>query len=135
MTSLGFRWACTHAVLFVLVYQVHSLIHVLANGWWNIQDNASVHTAAVVDDWMSEQGFGRDANFPPCSPDLNLIENVFGIMVERMSSQKLDTVDKLVRAIKDTWNNLTRSDILNLYSSWRARLAAVRDAEGGPTRF
>lgn len=57
---------------------------------------------------MSEQGFGRDSNFPPCSPDLNLIENVFGIMVERMSSQKLDTIPKLQKAIKDTFNELTR---------------------------
>jgi hypothetical protein len=65
----------------------------------------------------------------------NLIENVFGIMVERMSSEKLDTIPKLQQAIKDTWNNLTRSDILNLYASWRDRLAAVRDAAGGPTRF
>ena len=48
-----------------------------------------VHTAAVVDDWITEQGFGREANFPPRSPDLNLIENVFGIMVERMSNQKV----------------------------------------------
>ena len=72
------------AVLSVFVCRVESLTHVLAGGWWNIQDNASVHTAAVVDDWMSEP-------FPPCSPDLNLIENVFGIMVERMSSEKLDT--------------------------------------------
>ena len=98
-----------------------------------------MHTARVVEEWMimTEQGFGRDANFPPCSPDLNLIENVFGIMVERMSSDNLDTgtIPKLVDAIKNTWNSFTRSDILNLYSSWRARLAAVRDAEGGPTRF
>ena len=84
---------------------------------------------------LRSRSVGRDDKFPPCSPDLNLIENVFGIMVERMSSEKLDTIDKLVRAIKDTWNSLTRSDILNLYSSWGARLAAVRDAEGGPTRF
>jgi len=125
----------TDAVLSVLVCGVHSLSHVLDGDWWNIQDNASVHTARVVEEWMSAQGFGRDDKFPPCSPDLNLIENVFGIMVERMSSEKLDTIDKLVRAIKDTWNSLTRSDILNLYSSWGARLAAVRDAEGGPTRF
>ena len=124
-----------HAVLSVLVCGVSSLGRVVADGWWYIQDNSSVHTARVVDDWMSEQGFGRDANFPPCSPDLNLIENVFGIMVERMSSEKLDTVPKLEQAITDTWNSLTRSDILNLYSSWRDRLAAVRAAEGGPTRF
>ena len=125
----------THAVLSGFVCCVHSLMSVVADGGWDIQDNASTHTAQVVDDWMNEQGFGRDANFPPCSPDLNLIENVFGIMVERMSCEKLDTIPKLVRAIKDTWNSLTRSDILNIYSSWHHRLAAVRDAEGGPTRF
>ena len=56
-------------------------------------------------------------------------------MVERMSCEKLDIVPKLVHAIKDTWNSLTRSDILNFYASWRDRLAAVRAAEGGPTRF
>jgi len=122
------------AVLSVLVYGVHSLGRVVAGGWLNIQDNASVHTARVVEEWVNEQGFGHDSTFPPCSPDLNLIENVFGMMVERMSSEKLDTVPKLVQSIKDTWNSFTRSDILNLYSSWRARLAAVRDAEGGPTR-
>ena len=135
ITSFGFRCQHGHAVLSGFVCQVHSLVSVLAGGWWYIQDNASVHTARVVDDWMSEQGFGRDANFPPCSPDLNLIESVFGIMVERMSSEKLDTVPKLVHAIQSTWNSLTRSDILNFYASWRDRLAAVRAAEGGPTRF
>jgi hypothetical protein len=52
-----------------------------------------------------------------------------------MSHLKLDTVPKLIAAIKDTWNSLTRSDILNLYSSWCDRLAAVRAALGGSTRF
>jgi len=31
---------------------------------------------------MTEAGFGSAADFPPCSLDLTLIENVFGIMVE-----------------------------------------------------
>lgn len=99
------------------------------------QDNAPVHTANIVDDWMSEIGFGHDATFPPCRPDLNLVENVFGIMVERMSNQKLDTVSKLERAIRATWRSLTRSDILNLYVSWLARIEAVMETKGGPTRF
>jgi transposase len=105
--------------------------------WWLdlVQDNARVHTAQVVDDWCSEQGFGRDCTFPPCSPDLNLIENLFGIMVERMSSKKLDTLPKLEHAIRETWASITRSDVLNLYSSWLARMSAVIKVEGGNTRF
>src|SRR5271167_2508511 len=100
-----------------------------------MQDNASTHTAAIVDDWCSEQGFGLDSTFPACSPDLNLIENLFGIMVERMSSQKLDTIPKLERAIRATWRSITRSDILNLYSSWRKRMDGVIKAQGGNTLF
>ena len=56
-------------------------------------------------------------------------------MVERMSSQQLDTVAKLERAIRDTWDSITQSDVLNLYSSWLARMDAVVKAEGGNTRF
>lgn len=84
---------------------------------------------------MSEQGFGRDSTYPPCSPDLNLIENVFGIMVERMSNRNITTVDELHHALRNTVQSIDQSDILNLYSSWRSRLAAVIEAQGGPTRF
>ena len=82
---------------------------------------------------MSEQGFGRDATFPPCSPDFNLIENVWAMMVERMSTQKLDTVKKLEHAIRTTWKGINQLDILSLYSSWRSRIAAVIEAKGGHT--
>ena len=64
MTSFGSRCLHPHAVLSGFVCRVHSLVSVLAGGWWKIQDNAPVHTAAVVDDWRSETGFGRDANLP-----------------------------------------------------------------------
>ena len=126
-----------HAVLSVLVILcgVSSLGRVVAHDWWHIQDNASVHTARVLEDWMTEHGSERDANFPPCSPDLNLIENVFGIVVVRMSSEKLDTIPQLARAIQAHMQQFDplRKSIFN--SSWRDRLAAVRAAAGGPTRF
>ena len=115
ITSFGFRYQHVHAVLLGFVCQVHSLMSVLADGWWYIQDNASVHTARVVDDWMSKPGFGRAANIPPCSPDRNPIENMFRLMLELVSSEKLDTVDKLAHAIQCTWNNLPLSDILDFY--------------------
>lgn len=84
---------------------------------------------------MSEQGFGRDSTFPPCSPDMNLIENLFGIITERMSNQHINTIDELRSVLAKTVQSINQSDILNLYFSWHARLAAVIKAEGGPTRF
>jgi hypothetical protein len=39
------------------------------------QDHASIHDARVVD-WMGLLEFDRAQEFPPNSPELNLIENV-----------------------------------------------------------
>jgi len=110
------------------------LLYPSDNFCW-IQDNASPHTARVVDDWLSTQAFRRDATFPAHSPDLNLTENVFGIMVERMSSEKITTAEQLEAALIRTWASITRSDLLSLYASWSDRVRAVVDANGGHTRF
>ena len=83
---------------------------------------------------MSAQGFGR-ATLPQCSPDFNVIENVFGIMVERMANLDVTTMDELYHSLRNTVKSIHHSDISYLYSFWRDRLAAVIEAQGGPTRF
>ena len=60
------------------------LVHVLEDHFPNgnaifIQDNAPVHTAHQVIEWLSEQDCGR-WKLPPYSPDLNPIENFWPVL-------------------------------------------------------
>jgi len=72
-----------------------------------IHDHASQHDSKVVDDWLATQDFGRDETFPPNSPDLNLIENVWGMMVQGMAPDSIENLEDLTRSIKRQWEEIS----------------------------
>ncbi|KAK3917603.1 Transposable element Tc3 transposase [Frankliniella fusca] len=45
-----------------------------------VQDNAPIHTAHVVRDWFEEHPFITKLPWPASSPDMNLNENLFGLI-------------------------------------------------------
>jgi len=53
------------------------------------QDYSSAHTAQLVLDWFVENGIEL-AEHPPCSPDLNPIEDVWVEMKKRLQTQYPD---------------------------------------------
>lgn len=99
------------------------------------QDQEKIHFGKEVKKYLMEQGVGVDENFPPCSPDLNLIQNVWGVMAERMSHYDIQSRAELLHAMQLEWNNLTAFEIQRLYGSWQDRLDAVIAAQGGPTKY
>jgi transposase len=99
------------------------------------QDHDSTHDAHAVTQWLESDGVGQDQTFPAYAPDLNLIENVWGIMAERMSHYHIQTRPEMEVALEREWGRLTVFEIQRLYGSWRDRLRAVEAAEGGPTDY
>ena len=57
--------------------------HMLGNDFFLIQDNAPIHAANIVSEFLAETIPGRLIEHPPYSPDLNPIENL-GSMFKRL---------------------------------------------------
>ncbi|KAL7723171.1 hypothetical protein ACLKA6_014928 [Drosophila palustris] len=69
--------------------------NVFHNLQWHFQhDNAPIHTARSVKSWIQDQKVDL-LDWPPYSPDLNIIENVWGWLARKVYESENNTVIKL----------------------------------------
>jgi transposase len=74
-------------------------------------------------------------DWPPHSPDLNPIENVWGFMKGRMAGHVCNGPRDLRKLVEHAWDSITARDIERLYSSIPDRYASVIASDGYATRF
>ncbi len=91
------------------------------------QDNAPPHTAHATRAWFREKGIEL-LDWAPHSPDLNPIENVWGIIKQQLHKRNPVTVDEAHDLIIDIWNNLPLALAQRLADSMekRCRLCLMR---------
>jgi transposase len=98
-----------------------------------MQDNVPVHRAYIIRDLLQELGFNI-IEWPPYSPDLNLIENVWVIMKmviindnpELQNAPDNDyTLLLLIQAAKDAWGSIEARVLKNLSNTMPNRVRAV----------
>lgn len=80
----------------------------------------------------------RTFDWPPSSPDLSIIENVWGMVksqVEREATHMDGSVHNLKAAVKRAWNDITQGTISHLVESLPKRLEEVIDNNGGNTHY
>ncbi len=65
------------------------------------QDLASAHTAKSTKSWLNDHGVGV-LDWPANSPDLNLIENLWGIVKRNMRITRPKNADELKATVKET---------------------------------
>lgn len=109
-----------------------------------MQDNAAIHTAIRVREWMEENGINT-TDWPPYSPDLNPIEHAWWELkkqVQRMFPEvinaKGDTEEdraELEEALKAAWLAIPDSFFDSLVESMPARIQACIDAKGWHTKY
>ncbi len=84
--------------------------------------------------WFSDHGV-TVLDWPANSPDLNPIENLWGVVKRKMRDTRPNNSDDLKAAIKGTWAPITPEQCHRLIDSMPRRIDAVIHAKGGPTKY
>lgn len=104
--------------------------------WIFQQDNAPIHKARVVKSYISSQNIDI-LPWPPYSPDLNIIENVWGWLSRKVyeGGKQYEDKESLIAAIKSAWSEITLNYLESLYSSMKDRIFEVIKNNGGSTHY
>jgi hypothetical protein len=102
--------------------------------WWFLQDNDPKHKSRKVRDWLHNNGVSC-LDFPPYSPDLNPIENLWNDLARRVERRQSETVEQLQDVIAEEWAATPTDLLAKLAHSMPKRCKAVIEAKGGHTNY
>uniref|UniRef100_A0A914YW33 Tc1-like transposase DDE domain-containing protein n=1 Tax=Panagrolaimus superbus TaxID=310955 RepID=A0A914YW33_9BILA len=100
------------------------------------QDNAAIHVSRQSQAWFESKNVKLHEH-PPCSPDLNPMENFWGYLVRKVyaNGKKYQTVAKFETSIIDAWESIPQSLINNLIQSMKNRCFEVISNQGKRTKY
>ena len=97
--------------------------------WFLQQDNDSTHACAtqIINEWNRKKGSSIQLlpDWPPNSPDLNIIENVWGLVQEKVESRGCSSFEEFRDAVKEEMAAVPGKLITNLFKSLPKRMQLV----------
>ncbi|KAI7933206.1 hypothetical protein MJO28_017772 [Puccinia striiformis f. sp. tritici] len=100
-----------------------------------MEDNASSHTAKLSQEFRAKHHITRIV-WPPQSPDLNPIENLWKFLKTGIYNQyHPKSLEQMREAIQQAWDDIPAENLRNLVKSMPNRMRLVIEASGGPIRY
>jgi hypothetical protein len=100
-------------------------------GYRFVLDNASCHTSKATREFMKLEDIRVVDGWPAQAADLNLIENLWSVLQDRLSRMNHRTFDGFKQHMKEAWGSISPETIHNLYGSWEGRFREVIARNGG----
>lgn len=100
------------------------------------QDNAAIHVSKNSREWFAARDIPL-MEWPACSPDLNPIENLWGIMARDIytNGRQFTTIKSLKEEIHKSWQRIENETLSKLISSMPDRIFSVIQSNGGHTKY
>jgi transposase len=115
-----------------LISSANRLFH--NEAWWFLQDNDPKHTSTDVQTWLFTHGVQR-IDFPPYSPDLNPMENLWNNLKRRVEKRNARDIDELRLHIDEEWAATDTDFLVHLSHSMPKRCKAVVANRGHKTTY
>lgn len=119
------------------IIRPHVLPHIAANPQVTFQqDNARPHSARVTQQLLADNNV-RVLDWPPYSPDMNVIEHVWDLLDRRVRQRTPapSTGPQLREAVQEEWRAIPQRQIDRIILSMPRRLRSLVRARGAHTEY
>jgi transposase len=100
-----------------------------------IQDSAPCHTSKTTQDFLEKKGVCVISDFPPVSPDINIIENMWSLLKNRVACHSVKTLNELWAVCENEWQDIPNDTVQKLYDSIPSRIQAILKSKGHSTKY
>ena len=102
---------------------------------WELQfDNDPKHKSKLAQEYLKKHKIAT-LEWPPYSPDLNPIENIWGIMVGKLRKKNISSQSELIELVNHEWKEISQEQIDNWIDSMPGRIIEWIDQDGDRIKY